>query len=401
MDLAKEVAEVLRAVTARIPRGTDFATMLLTVKEAGRRLTEAGPFKHLIANVTRRVLYIMRHEYQETKREQLQAGDGDGATAEKATRQQSAEDTMLSLTPPSRASPNRVSAPATFRNPALDSQLLPAPEERDDTPLNWWKFKNNLLEHLTNNFLEHFDSSLKSIAKQGADHIADQDVLLTYGHSSTVERFLLYAAGDRKGRALDFSVFVCEAAPECSGHIMVSTLRENGVRATLIPDSAAYAVMSRISKVIVGTHLVLADGGLIAPAGTQGVAVAASMHRVPVVVCTPLIKLTPMYPFSSDLSDFGNLQDPGDVLDFDAVAAAAGTQVIHRGPGPDGEPAGGRGADLDLISVPNASVDYVAPDHVALFVTDQAECLGGGKSYAPSYVYRLLQQYYNPDDYTI
>eukprot|EP01065_Artemidia_motanka_P033420 TRINITY_DN40417_c0_g1_i1.p1 TRINITY_DN40417_c0_g1~~TRINITY_DN40417_c0_g1_i1.p1 ORF type:complete len:424 (+),score=141.60 TRINITY_DN40417_c0_g1_i1:58-1329(+) len=377
MDVAKDVAEILRSVLAR--RGTSFEQLMFQVRDAGRRMMEASPFTHLVANVTRRVLYIMRHEYQETKREHL-LEEGDEPTPDPR---------------PPRISPGRDGSSSgmlwSTRNPVLESRLLnPAGQEleQDHAPPPMHKLKNNLMEHLNNSFIDEFNAAQKTIARQGLDHIADQDVLLTFGRSSTVEKFLIFAGGERKGKRLNFEVFVCEAAPDCSGHLLVAKLSEAGIKATLIPDSAAFAVMGRISKVIVGTHLVLADGGLIAPAGTNNVAVAASMHSVPVLVLTPLIKLTPAYVSASEVESYiVTTRDPGEVLPFDSVTAAVGTQSFL---GHTGAP--------ELAVVHNVSAEHVAPDLVSLFVTDKSEREGGAKSFAPSYIYRLLQQFYNPED---
>ena len=46
------------------------------------------------------------------------------------------------------------------------------------------------------------------------------------------------------------------------------------------------------------------------------------------------------------------------------------------------------------VHVPNPTFDYVPPELVSLFVTDT-----GG--YTPSYVYRLLAEYYTREDYAL
>lgn len=44
------------------------------------------------------------------------------------------------------------------------------------------------------------------------------------------------------------------------------------------------------------------------------------------------------------------------------------------------------------IHVPNPTMDYVPPELISLFITDT-----GG--HTPSYVYRLLAEYYTREDY--
>ena len=50
---------------------------------------------------------------------------------------------------------------------------------------------------------------------------------------------------------------------------------------------------------------------------------------------------------------------------------------------------GGKGG---YVHVPNPTLDYVPPELISLFITDT-----GG--HTPSYVYRLLAEYYTREDY--
>jgi len=69
---------------------------------------------------------------------------------------------------------------------------------------------------------------------------------------------------------------------------MSLSLAKDGVEVTLISDAAVFAMMSRVNKVIVGTHAVLANGGLKAVSGSHTVALAARHYSVPVCIrlCT-------------------------------------------------------------------------------------------------------------------
>jgi translation initiation factor eIF-2B subunit beta len=48
-----------------------------------------------------------------------------------------------------------------------------------------------------------------------------------------------------------------------------------GINTTLIPDSAVYALMSRVNKVIFSTHAIMANGGLVTYSGAYMIALAA------------------------------------------------------------------------------------------------------------------------------
>ena len=45
------------------------------------------------------------------------------------------------------------------------------------------------------------------------------------------------------------------------GHEMATSLAKVGIETTVITDSAVFAMMSRVNKVIIGTHTVMANGG--------------------------------------------------------------------------------------------------------------------------------------------
>ncbi len=92
-----------------------------------------------------------------------------------------------------------------------------------------------------------------------------------------------------------FKVIVAECAPSFHGQRLAVSLAEAKIPTTVITDSAVFAMMSRVNKVIIGTHAIVADGGLKAVTGSHTVALAAKHYSVPLVVCAPMYKLTPIY----------------------------------------------------------------------------------------------------------
>ena len=107
------------------------------------------------------------------------------------------------------------------------------------------------------------------------EHIHASEVILTVGRSRTVEMFLKRAA--TKGRK--FQVIVAEAAPYYQGQQLAASLAKAHIETTLITDSAIFAMMSRVNKVIVGTHAILANGGLKGLSGLHTTALAAQHYR--------------------------------------------------------------------------------------------------------------------------
>lgn len=196
------------------------------------------------------------------------------------------------------------------------------------------------------------------IAAYALDHIHSNEIILTHTSSTTVQKFLLKAAAKRK-----FTVIQAESYPNNheATHTTVSGARSNddeilstesfqkpliamGVTVILIPDSAVFALMSRVNKVILGTHSVLANGGLVAASGTRVIARAAKVHQTPVVVVSGVYKLSPVYPF-----DFESLIEYGDA-----------SKVI-----------GYEDGDLvDQIDVQNPLNDYVPAELVDLYITN-------------------------------
>lgn len=66
------------------------------------------------------------------------------------------------------------------------------------------------------------------------------------------------------------------------GHQLAINLINYGISVTIIPDSAIFSIMARVNKVVIGTHSVLANGGIKAVSGAYSVAVAAKHFSVPV-----------------------------------------------------------------------------------------------------------------------
>jgi len=188
---------------------------------------------------------------------------------------------------------------------------------------------------------------------------------LAYGKSKTIESFLKAAALKKRS----FQVVVCEGAPQMGGVEMARSLADAGVDTIVINDSATFAIMARVNKVLLPAHAVLANGGLIASSGCNMVAMAASRMAVPVVCVTGLFKLCPMFPHEGQdtLQDFVS---PSSVLDLRELS-----DPILK--------------DVEFL---NPVHDYIAPELINLYVTNVG-------AFQPSYIYRLLAENYHSDDW--
>jgi translation initiation factor 2B subunit (eIF-2B alpha/beta/delta family) len=146
------------------------------------------------------------------------------------------------------------------------------------------------------------------------------------------------------------------------------------------------------------------------------------------MVVTALHKLGPLYAFDSDT--FNEQGPPSQLLKFDelsfegapgtaafaaaSAAAGAGSAAAAGGSAASASSAaasassssppasssafsanGEEGEDAaSLLTVANPAFDYVEPRLVSLFITN----IGG---HNPAYIYRLLAEYYTPQDYTL
>lgn len=242
--------------------------------------------------------------------------------------------------------------------------LLKGGSGHDDLSKPVQNLKGPVIEAI-NELLDEVESSGSNIAAQAPDHIHSNEIIMTAGFSKTVEAFLKAAARKRK-----FEVIVAESAPSYQGQQMAHNLAKDNIETTLITDSAVYAIMARVNKVIIGTHTVMADGSLKALNGTHAMALAAKHNSVPVLVCAAMFKLSPTYLCSYDQDTFNKIVAPHDVMNFC------------------------EGAMVSKVRVQNPVFDHVPPDLITLFITN----IGGS---APSYVYRHIGELYHADDHEL
>ncbi len=302
------------------------------VRNIGEQLVFASPLDLSIGNVMRRVLFIIREEYDEFA-SQMQSTAALGRSAMMRS------SSMLS-----------------------ESLSMFAMEEVDSSYSEPFNIKGPVLEAVRT-FIDDLRELHSSISQQALEHIHEHEVVLTFGRSRTVLEFFKAAARKRR-----FSVIVAETAPSFEGRQTALDLSREGIATTLVTDSAVFALMSRVNKVIIGVRAVLANGGLLAHSGAFLIAMAAKVHHVPLVVLSGLYKFTPLYP-SEDQDTFADMGPPTHVLSFDETDT---------------------GNDGDVI-VQNPSYDYVPPTHVSLYISNQ-----GG--YSPPYIYQILAEIYNSED---
>jgi translation initiation factor eIF-2B subunit beta len=419
---ALATAHLLRRVIAKARpapgRTIEPAQLIHRVEEVGRRLVAAQPRELVVGNVVRRVLGLIREEQEN------ELGEGDisclssevGSESGRQTPQISSpgrtddssshNDITRSLSATEARRVNQVpgrpplqpshttftgALPVTsmfslLSHPTMSSPRgSPAPGSPSGTPTPSIRasgsndIRQEVIEGI-GEIIDELEQSDEQIASYALEHIHSNEVILTYSSSTTVQRFLLKAASKRK-----FTVIHAESYPNNHQkvHALVTgnhnsnnqdvlpneafhkTLTTSGITVILIPDSAIFAIMSRVNKVILGTHAILSNGALLATSGTKLVAKAAKAHHVPVVVLSGTYKLSPKYP-----------HDPDMYIEYGDVSKVFPYQ--------DGEL-------VEKVEVENPTLDFVQPECVDVYVTN----LGG---HAPSYLYRIIRDQYRDED---
>eukprot|EP00522_Entomoneis_paludosa_P019084 CAMPEP_0172448112 /NCGR_PEP_ID=MMETSP1065-20121228/7194_1 /TAXON_ID=265537 /ORGANISM="Amphiprora paludosa, Strain CCMP125" /LENGTH=471 /DNA_ID=CAMNT_0013199515 /DNA_START=83 /DNA_END=1498 /DNA_ORIENTATION=- len=356
------------------------AELLHLVRAVGTELHTAGGMRRepAIGNVIRRIMAAIREEAQ---RETLStAGDG-GDLSRKA---EAGAGNRLSLDSILWALPQHVrDTGSTSRSHHGDHQrqesfLLSDNNNADQQfPPIFYKHRPDLKQTVmeaVQEILSDLEDTYKNLNEQSTSHIQGGDIVLTCGRSKTTELFLKAANLKTKQRQQGpFQVIVCEggAGSGGGGRAMATSLAQVGMETILIPDSAIFAVMSRVNKVIIPAHAVLANGGLIASSGCNVVALAAHHHSVPVVCVTGIFKLCPIFPHDGQ-DTLNDLISPSSVLEYSNLKDT-------------------RLSDVEFV---NPVRDYIAPQYIDLYVTNVG-------SFQPSFIYRLLAEYYHSDDWDL
>jgi translation initiation factor eIF-2B subunit beta len=386
--MTTETAKICRLIIAA--NFWDNSKVLLEqIKFFGEQMQNAKPAELVIGNTVRRILYIIRDEFAQLELEQDQKIEP--VTEEKKTNDRIIKTSSSLLRRGMPGSMHEVgmfrflegeddgekdqlnastsSSPTSIQSVLNNSgghggtlttsgSLALSPRAYTTPSLN--KIKSQIIEAI-NDWMGNIDDHYSLIAEQAIEHIHTNEVIMTFGLSGCVAAFLKEAGRKRK-----FKLFVAEAAPSYSGREMANNLSKEGIECTIISDASIFAIMSRVNKVIVGTHAVMADGGLLATSGINLVAHAAKVYKVPMIVCTCLYKLSPKFP--SNLDSLQEYRSPNSVLNFESIIG-----------------------DMENVTVINPLWDYIPPEFVSLFITNQ-------NSYNPSYIYRLLAEFYDPRD---
>lgn len=323
---------LIRVVAEFRPKDAD--ELLQRVRSVGRRLTASCPKELVLGNIVRRALGLVREASEE-------GIEIDSAKSTKSTK--------------SATNGDLTSGSSTYvpDNGTSDAGVAHLSSKKSISNV-----KEDVLDGMKE-LLDELEQADKQIAEYATDHIYPEEVLLTSGSSLTVQKFLLDAGKRRK-----FTVFHAEGYPnehlethetllkgakrnldDLPGEeVRLKSLAAAGINVICIPDSAIFIVLPKVHKVIISAQAILSNGGCVAPAGTSLLAMAAKLHRKPMIVLGAIYRLSPTFPFDpSSLIDHG---DPGKIVNYS------------------------NGDVVEDIEIVNATSDYLNPDSTDLIITN-------------------------------
>lgn len=143
-------------------------------------------------------------------------------------------------------------------------------------------------------FFALVEKNNENIIRAGEKLIKSGDKVFTHCHSSTVVKILVSAKKNKKR----FEVFQTETRPLYQGHKTANDLRRSGIKDTLVVDSAAPYLISKVSgdrfmvdKLIIGCDAIARDGSCVNKIGSFGLALTAFLNKIPVYIATQALKI--------------------------------------------------------------------------------------------------------------
>lgn len=146
--------------------------------------------------------------------------------------------------------------------------------------------KKILLSSVFNFLTEKIRYASEMVASETASKIQDGDVVMTYAYSATIAASLIAAHQQN----VQFQAVVVDSRPVLDGRRMLQTLLSAGVPCQYVHLNGVSCVIQQVTKTILGAATVLANGTVLARAGTAAIAMASNAAHIPVLVCCQTYK---------------------------------------------------------------------------------------------------------------
>ncbi|KAL0204893.1 hypothetical protein P9112_000200 [Eukaryota sp. TZLM1-RC] len=149
--------------------------------------------------------------------------------------------------------------------------------------------------------------------------LTQDDVILTYGASTTVLSALISAS-----RMTKFKVIVVDSRPDEEGFRAVERLTKEGIETTFCLLTGLSFVISKVTKVILGVSAMLSNGSAFGLCGTATVALTAHASNIPVVVVCETYRF--IEHCQLDSVTWNELGDPHDLVVADVPRPLSSTR---------------------------------------------------------------------------
>jgi len=165
--------------------------------------------------------------------------------------------------------------------------------ERSECALAMTKLKKTILKEALK-ILEEDKKMCVAIGKNGAKLIKNGDVILTHCNAGILatagQGTALSIIYEAKKQGKRFKVYADETRPLMQGsRLTMWELMRNNIDATLICDNMAASVIKNkgVTKIIVGSDRIAANGDAANKIGTYGLSVLARHHGIPFYIAAP------------------------------------------------------------------------------------------------------------------
>eukprot|EP00111_Clytia_hemisphaerica_P003410 TCONS_00009735-protein len=170
------------------------------------------------------------------------------------------------------------------------------------------KAKEHLLESIDSFIQERIILADQQITNFAVQKIHDGNKILIYGFSSLIINILK----DAKESGKEFEVVVVDCRPDFPGRETLKRLEDAEIKCSYTLLNNISYIIKEVTTVFLGTHALLANGNVMAKAGTSMVAMVAKSNNVPVLVCCETYKFCERA--QSDSFVFNELGDPDDLV---------------------------------------------------------------------------------------
>lgn len=145
------------------------------------------------------------------------------------------------------------------------------------------------INKLANDFIENSENALVRIGEIGSKRIRDGDTIMTHCNSSAA--ISIIATAHREGK--NIKVIATESRPRWQGHLTIGQLDREGIKTSLIVDSAVRYFMKDVDIVVMGADAVTVNGSVINKIGTSQLALCAKEARKNVIIAAETYKFSP------------------------------------------------------------------------------------------------------------